>query len=141
MTPTRQYILFWYAAETVPPSIEEAVATQQRALQNELFAKVASQTEATGSGRERVANSAPYIAPAPFPSTTLKERIAMEPEGYEPVKHVGTGVDEDELTYESHLLPVDEAMQKLRGTISSDVVKRAWEGIQLRMKMERKNAA
>ena len=62
----------------------------------------------------------------------------MEPDGYEPVHHEGTGVDEEEQAYESHLVSVDEAMRLLGGTSSvmADVVRRGWEGIQTRRAME-----
>ncbi|KAI9692372.1 MAG: hypothetical protein M1822_006603 [Bathelium mastoideum] len=137
MNPTRQYILFWYVAETVPPEVEEVVTKQQQALQNEEPTKTNDGTPESANARRSITSPAPYVAPALFPKKiTLKERIAMEPEGYQPVKHVDTGVDSDELTYESYLMPIEEAMRKLRGTISSDVVRRAWEGIQLRIKME-----
>lgn len=62
----------------------------------------------------------------------------MEPEGYEPVHHEGTGVDEEEQTYESHLVSVQEAMALLGGTgsVMADVVRRGWEGIQRRLDLE-----
>ena len=137
MTATRQYIIFWYVAETVPPAVEEVVSTQRKALQNELSTEASSDTKEVAGDGKQAPLPPPFIAPEPFSKKmTLKERVAMESEGYEPVRNLGTGVDSDELTYESYLLPVEEAMRKLRGQVSSDVVRRAWEGIQLRIKME-----
>lgn len=83
--------------------------------------------------------STAYQQPARFPADmTLAERIASEPEGYEPVKHENTAVDAEEALYESYLLPLDDAMQKLQGTISADVVRRGWAAISLRREMEEK---
>lgn len=80
-----------------------------------------------------------YQSPPKFPTDiTLAERIAMEPEGYQPVRHANTAVDADEALYESYLLPVDEAVQKLKGTISADVIRRGWAAICLRREMEDK---
>ena len=67
---------------------------------------------------------------------TLAQRTDLEGEGYEPVRHENTGVDEEEALYESYLLPVDEAIRKLGGSISADVVRRGWEAIELRRRME-----
>jgi hypothetical protein len=109
---TKQYLLYWYIAETLPPDAEPLLETSP----NE-----------------------PYKPPPPYPvGLTLKERVAMEPEGYEPVHHEGTGVDEEEQAYESHLVSVEEAMRLLRGTdsVMADVVRRGWEGIQQRRSME-----
>lgn len=56
-----------------------------------------------------------YQSPPRFPSDmTLAERIALEPEGYQPIRHANTAVDADEALYESFLLPIDEAVQKLK---------------------------
>lgn len=120
---TAQYVLFWYAAETVPVEIEQ------------------SYQDATSG------TSAPivYRPPLPFPPTlTLRERIASEEivDGnvkkiiYQPVKHEGTGVNEEEQAYKSFLLPIDEARRKLRGSIMEDVVRRGWEAIVLRQEIE-----
>ncbi|KAK5685026.1 hypothetical protein LTS10_003101 [Elasticomyces elasticus] len=121
LTAIKQYMLFWYAAETVPAEIEQ-------------------------SYRGVVSNSAPvYKAPPPFPTDMiLQQRIALDTtlsqdgkqETYEPVKHEGTGVDEDELMYESYLLPIAEAQRKLRGSVMEDVIRRGWEGVRLRKEME-----
>lgn len=109
---TKQYLLFWYIAETLPPDAE---------------------------GPLKTAPDEPYKPPPAYPAgLTLKERVAMEPEGYEPVHHEGTGVDEDEQTYESALVSVEEGMRLLGGTdsVMADVVRRGWEAIQQRMSME-----
>lgn len=110
-----QYILFWYIAETVPPELETCL-TQW--------------TEAKDGA---------YQVPTPFPGdVTLQERIALEQEGYEPVRHRNTGVNEEEALYESYLLPVEEAVGKLRGTVMADVVRKGWEAICVRKGMEEK---
>ncbi|KAL9046294.1 MAG: hypothetical protein Q9214_000839, partial [Letrouitia sp. 1 TL-2023] len=108
-----QYILFWYVAETLPPDLEAF-----------LLARAAEQGMA-------------YQVPPRYPvGLTLAERIAMEPEGYTPVRHAGTGVDEEEALYEAYLLPVDEAVGKLGRSIMADVVRRGWDGICARRDME-----
>jgi hypothetical protein len=109
-----QYLLFWYAAETVEQDVEEAL----NVVVSEGFAKPESFSE-TMSLNER-------------------ERLDMREGGiYEPKRHEGTGVDEDEAFYVGMLVGVDEAMRLLGGT-SADVVRRAWEGVCLRRKMEEK---
>ena len=108
---TYQYLLYWYIAETLPPSLEALLKT--------------SPGEA-------------YKPPPPYPhNLSLKERIKQEPEGYEPVKHEGTGVDEEEQQYQSFLVSVEEAVEKLgRGSVMADVVLKGWKGIQDRFAME-----
>jgi 8-oxo-dGTP pyrophosphatase MutT (NUDIX family) len=117
-----QYVLFWYAAETVPGEVERAYAGAEEGL-----------------GRL-------YVPPPEFPAgLTIKERIRMDQlsdapsdrQIYEPVWHEGTGVDEEEALYRSSLMSIDEALQKLGGTVMADVVRRAWEAIQLRIEMEK----
>lgn len=77
-----------------------------------------------------------YQYPPKFEAdTTLKERMSME-EGYEPIRHENTGVNDEEALYESYLLPVHEAIDKLGRGVSADVVRKGWEAIQLRQKME-----
>ena len=109
-----QYLLFWYAAETLSEEDEETLNT------------VSEQG---------------FVKPEVFPENmTLKEREALDKrEGgiYEPRRHEGTGVDEDEAFYVGMLVGVEEAVRLLGGT-SADVVRRAWEGICLRRKMEEK---
>ncbi len=67
---------------------------------------------------------------------TFKERIEIESDGYEPIRHENTGVDEEEALYEGHLVPVEEAMKRLRDIVSCDVVSKGWEAIKLRKQME-----
>ncbi|TKA62121.1 hypothetical protein B0A55_11492 [Friedmanniomyces simplex] len=114
LTATSQYMLFWYAAETVPWDVEDE-------------------------------SGCVYRAPDPFPAgMTIRQRIAMDDttgddakQGvYEPVRHEGTGVDEEELMYKSYLLPIAEARRKLKGSVMEDVIWRGWEGVRLRMEME-----
>ncbi|KAH7382304.1 hypothetical protein BKA66DRAFT_441879 [Pyrenochaeta sp. MPI-SDFR-AT-0127] len=108
---SRQYILYWYIAETLPPDVEASLATEAGAA---------------------------YKPPPSYPQNlSLTERIGMEPEGYEPQHHEGTGVDEEEQTYESHLVSVEEAVKKLgRNGVMADVVKKGWKGIQDRLAIE-----
>jgi hypothetical protein len=114
----RQYIIYWYIAETLPPSLETLLETEAGAA---------------------------YKPPPAYPQTlSLRERIKQEPEGYEPRHHENTGVDELEVTYKSELVSVEEAVERLgregsMGRIMADVVKKGWEGIQRRFGME--NAA
>ena len=70
------------------------------------------------------------------PEMALKERIGMEGEGYEPIRHENTGVNAEEALYESYLMPVEEAIEKLGRGISADVVRKGWEAIQLRHEMD-----
>lgn len=108
-----QYMLFWYAAETLPPCIE----TSLNASASEAFA-----------------------LPPPFPANmTVAQRVAEDQNEdggvEEPKRHEGTGVDEDEEFYVGVLMGVKEAIEALGGS-SGDVVRRAWEGVCLRRKME-----
>ena len=70
---------------------------------------------------------------------TLKRRIEMEGGKYEPVRHSNTGINAEEALYESYLVPVDDAMQKLGNTVSADVVRKGWDGICLRKQMAEKS--
>ena len=131
---TAQYTLSWYAAETLSPDIE----TQLNAQTN---------TNPNIQGPDPVTIAQKRYAPAPaYPEKlTLNERIKMDIENvhveavYEPPRHLGTGVDDEEACYEAKLLPIAEARKKLRGSIMEDVVRRAWELILLRQKMESNN--
>jgi hypothetical protein len=117
-TRTAQYILFWYVAETVPPKVEE-----------DLNEAMAAQSTAE--------NPTPYQYPPRYPSDlSLEERIKLEPEGYEPVHHPNTGVDWEEALYESHLLPIEEACRRLKGTVMEDVVRQGWKAICSRHSLE-----
>lgn len=126
LTTTAQYVLFWFVAETVPKDVEDAYAAE------------------TTSGDE---GGRVYRPPPSFPrDVTLKQRIAQDtmststlegkPENYEPRWHEGTAQDEEEMCYRSYLMPVDEARHVLRGSVMEDVVRRGWEGIRARMKIE-----
>lgn len=111
-----QYVLYWYVAETLPPHLEAEMATEKGTV---------------------------YKPPPAYPmDLTLRDRLKMEPQGYEPVKHQGTGVDAEELLYESELVGVEEAVVKLgRGGVMADVVLRGWKGIQDRFAMEEASGA
>ncbi|KAL8816338.1 MAG: hypothetical protein Q9223_004637 [Gallowayella weberi] len=115
VTRSTQYMLFWYIAETLPPDVEQILS--QKSKQEDGV----------------------YLVPPPFPKNlTLAARIDMDKKS-NPCRHENTGVDEDEALYESYLLSVDEAQEKLRGTIMADVVRTGWEAIQARMEMEESN--
>ncbi|ORY06142.1 hypothetical protein BCR34DRAFT_36637 [Clohesyomyces aquaticus] len=103
----KQYLLYWYIAETLPPTLDQLLDSE------------------VGD-----AYKPPHSYP---PDLTLRNRIMMEPEGYEPVRHEGTGVDEEEQTYESYLLPLSEAIERLGKTgVMADVVQIGWRAIQKR---------
>ena len=117
-THTAQYMLFWYIAETVPSHVE----TELNARTTE-FATVENPT--------------PYQIPSKYaPDMTLTERMKLDVDGYMPLHHPNTGVNSEEALYESHLLPVDEAIEKLKGTVMADVIRSGWEAICLRDRME-----
>jgi len=131
-------MLQWYAAETLPED-------------DDSVGPVESLGQPTGSHGKPVK---PYLAPPPFPAQlTLRERIAQDvrisPEGtksiYEPKRQEGTGVDDEELEYESYLLPINDAIERLGGqkykSLASDVVRRGWEAVQLRIRMEDQRAS
>jgi len=110
LSPTKQYLLYWYIAETIPPDLEKELESEVGAA---------------------------YRPPPPYPNElTLRERVKMEPKGYEPIQHENTGVDEEEQTYRSYLVSVDEAVKKLSGNIMADVILRGWRGIQHRYASE-----
>ena len=112
-SPSIQYILFWYIAETVPPGLESSLQA------------------------ETVAQGNAYQYPPKYPADlTLAQRCQLEPEGYEPVRHENTGVDAEEVLYESYLLPIEEAIDKLGRSVSADAVRRGWAAICLRRQME-----
>lgn len=119
-----QYICFWYVAETLPP-VEEAALSSPTTIGN----GEAQNAQNAGSGV--------YQPPPPYPANlTLRERIKLEPEGYEPPRHANTGVDEEELLYESYLLPIEDARSRLGNSISADVVRVGWDAICRRMEFE-----
>lgn len=113
-----QYLLFWYIAETVPEEVEKSYPLPGT------------------PGYSRI-----YRPPEPIPrDMTVTERIAqdtgLDGKVYEPIRHEGTGINEEEALYESCLLPVEEARRKLKGSVMEDVVRRGWEGILRRREME-----
>jgi hypothetical protein len=67
LTKTRQYLIHWYVCETLPPSVEEAMTSDPKS---------------------------PYQSPPLFDCLTLDERLAEEPNGYEPKWHAGTTVND-----------------------------------------------
>ncbi|KAL8645147.1 MAG: hypothetical protein Q9226_007432 [Calogaya cf. arnoldii] len=112
VTRSTQYMLFWYIAETLPAEIDQAL----------------SEKSAQANGV--------YMIPPPYPAAmTLAERIELDKK-LAPVRHENTGVNEDEALYESYLLSIDEAQQKLSGTIMADVVGTGWDAIQTRKELE-----
>ncbi|CAK4031538.1 hypothetical protein B0A50_06754 [Lecanosticta acicola] len=119
LTERTQYMLFWYIAETIPPDIERIYAE--------------GRTSRSG-----------YRSPPPFSGTSslqarIEEDVTMKNGNrgiYEPVRHEGTGVDDEERLYRAYLLSVDEACERLRGTVMEDVVLRGQAAIQLRKEME-----
>ena len=114
---TSQYVLFWYIAETIPPGAETSVPPRAEG------------------------EASPYQQPPPFPvDLTLRQRVQLEPEGYEPIRHEDTGVGSDEALYASYLLPIPEAIKKLQGSIMADVIQKGWQGIEKRREMEEKTA-
>ncbi|KAI9736788.1 MAG: hypothetical protein M1834_000992 [Cirrosporium novae-zelandiae] len=117
-SPRSQYLLFWYIAETLPPDIEQSLNAQTK--------------EQASSSSEN-----PYQYPPRYPDDlTLAARLKLEPQEYEPLHHPNTGVDDEEAQYVSHLLPINEALQKLKGSLQQTVVNQGWEGICLRHTME-----
>jgi hypothetical protein len=104
-------MLHWYIAETLPPSLETELETKP---------------------------SEAYKPPPPFPKDIkLQDRVKMEPEGYVPLHHKDTGVDEEEQAYQSFLVPVDEAVKRLgKRSVMADVVLKGWKGIQDRFALE-----
>lgn len=121
VTSKVQYMLFWYVAETVPASVEDEYTAMQAQSEKGTAARL-------------------YRPPPSFPTDiTLQERITQDTvagQVYEPRRHEGTGVDEEELLYDSYLLPINEARAKLRGSVMEDVVRRGYEAIKLRKSME-----
>lgn len=118
-TTSTQYILFWYVSETLPPQAEEDLDSKIKEKGPTPFGK-------------------PYEYPPAFPlSMTMKQRLEMEPEGYEPRHHEGTSADEEEELYTSELVDIEEARNRLgKDTVPADVVKIGWEAIQRRLESE-----
>lgn len=124
LSKERQYILYWYAAETVSSDIERMYA-------------------------DRGARAIYRPPPAFPPDLSVQDRIDQdtlvdtsgEKSIYEPVRHEGTGVDEEEAQYRSELLPVNDAIRRLSGTVMADVVSRGWGAIRLKSQLEVEHSA
>lgn len=134
-----QYILFWYIAETLPPDVETTVNEETSRLSPHNSASNPKENFANSVNSKLHASSSPYIHPPPFPpDLTLQARLGQDPVDCVPPRHEGTGVDEEEACYQSFLLSIAEAMDKLAVTsaVMVDVVKRGWEGVLLRRVIE-----
>jgi ADP-ribose pyrophosphatase YjhB (NUDIX family) len=127
LSAIKQYLLFWYIAETVPQDVE------------------LSYDREVGQDSQTALPSRVYVPPPPFPKRqTLQQRIDEDTliaedgtrKTYEPKWHEGTGVNEDESYYRSLLLTVDDACKKLGRGVMRDVVRKGWEAIQLRQTVE-----
>lgn len=132
-----QYILHWYVAETLPQALEAEMDIAEEASGRPTEQ---SRTNRSLRAESDVTAHKPYSIPPRYPpGLTLKERAAMEETGWEPKRHKGTGVNEEEATYESYLVPVEEAIARLKGVswVMADVVSRGWTAICTRMNMER----
>ncbi|KAF4555509.1 Hypothetical protein D9617_2g054700 [Elsinoe fawcettii] len=121
-----QYVLFWYVGETLDWREEERC--NALALTVEGRSVIGEETRS-------------FVEPREWKEgVTVTERKTwdVDEEGRirEPVCHSGTGVDGDEILYEKYLVPIEEAVQKLKGTVMADVVKRGWELIAKRDVME-----
>jgi hypothetical protein len=106
-----QYLLHWFVAETLPPELEASMGPPPE--------------------------SRAYQEPPPYPADLrLIDRVAAEPDGYEPTRYENTGVDSDEAFYISSLLPIKDAMTKLGNNSMAEVVALGWERIQARLSAE-----
>ena len=139
-TRSTQYLLFWYIAETLPPALDFAVPAPPLSSQEKpVSTSSAAAAAVNGTGLTFPQQRPPYQRPTPYPpNLTIAQRITLEPEGYEPIRHENTGVGPEEKTYKSFLVPVDEAVRKLEGTVMADVVRRGWRGIRNRRFLEEK---
>ena len=132
-----QYLLFWYIAETLPPALDFAVPAPPPATDSQKPQPKTIPSNDSSSQSQLHIQHPPYERPPPFPKDlTIAQRLAQEPEGYEPIRHENTGVDAEEKTYVSYLIPVDEAVRKLEGTVMADVVRRGWRGVRNRRYLE-----
>jgi hypothetical protein len=104
-------MLHWYIAETLPPLLEASIGHPPA--------------------------SRKYQEPPPYPrDLTLRDRVALEPAGYEPTRYGNTGVDSEEALYASELVPVQEAIVKLGRNGMAEVVTIGWDRIQTKLKAE-----
>ena len=120
-----QYLLFWYAAETLPPDLETTL--NAKPAPHDAVAPTAHNTSLLTPMNTAAQK---FVIPPAFPKDlTLKQRAQMDEvigengqtTVYEPPRHEGTGVDEEEALYESFLLPIGDAIKMLAGT-SRDVL-------------------
>ncbi|KAI9852652.1 MAG: hypothetical protein M1838_006109 [Thelocarpon superellum] len=118
VTPTTQYLLHWYIAETLPPDVEDSLNAATGVL---------------SASDPRPSYQRPPTYP---PALTLAERCKLEPAGYNPVRHENTGVDAEEALYRSFLVPVEEALKDLQGSIQGEVVRAGWQAINSRRAQE-----
>ncbi|PSN68350.1 hypothetical protein BS50DRAFT_609977 [Corynespora cassiicola Philippines] len=111
---TIQYAAFFYIAETLPPDLDEEPLESH-------------------AGRPL------FKAPPPYPDDLfLRDRVKMEPEGYEPKHHQNTGVNDEEQSYQSYLVPISRAVELLgKDDVRSHVILRGWEAIKARYTMEK----
>ena len=121
------YVLSWRIAETLPPAEDGE------------YMDSADLAHAPESG-----DAAPlhvYRPPPTYPAElTLRARVDMDTVHglpYEPVRHEGTGVDDEERMYTSRLLPIDDAVLQLAPVGQDWIVWKGWEAICLRDRMER----
>jgi hypothetical protein len=106
-----QYLLHWYVAETLPPLDEASIGPPPA--------------------------SRKYQEPPPYLSDLkLRDRLALEDDGYEPTRYANTGVDSEEALYTSELMPIEKAVTRLGRNSMADVVTIGWDRIQARLKHE-----
>ena len=139
VTPKGQYLLFWYICETLSPEDEAAFLLSRVQVSDE---KEKDEKDAASFARDKLPTPPQFtFAIPPYPQDlTLEERIKLEPEGWEPTRVEGTGVDEDEAMYVSYLLSVPQALERLKGSLSASVVSKGLELIHLRKQMEKEKA-
>ncbi|PSK38136.1 hypothetical protein B9Z65_1327 [Elsinoe australis] len=118
-----QYVLFWWVGETIEQGEEGRCEGVVRERGGTIAGDFVEPGEAWGKG------------------WTVKGRKEMdnlgEGKGWrEPVCHEGTGVDSDEALYEKFLVPVEEAIRLLEGTVMAEVVRIGWAAFQKREEME-----
>lgn len=111
-----QYLLHWFVAETLPPDLEMSMGPPPA--------------------------SRAYQEPPLYPADLrLVDRLALEPDGYEPTRYDNTGVDSDEANYTSYLLPIGDAIEKLGKNSMREVIAVGWERVQARLAVEKDTAA
>ena len=142
---SKQYLLHWYVAETLPADVEREVEEQMderrkmglggyvRARQwaegESLRARV--EMDRTEGGKDAAKGEGVGEGVGQQEQKKEKERFV-----YEPVKHEGTGVDAEEALYVSSLVPVEEAIELLEWTGQDFVVRVGWDAIIKRWHVE-----